>query len=144
MTDQDEPTAGGDELQLLTADQILSASDITYEDVETPEWGGKIRIRGLNGTERDRFEAQTYSSKGKEVTANLVNMRARLVAMCAVDATGRKVFKPDQVKRLGTKSGAALDRCFEAAQRLSGLSPGDVEVLLGNSEPGQDDSSTSA
>lgn len=139
--DLDKPAA--EEPQLLTAEDILSASDITYEDVSVPEWGGLIRIRGLSGFERDRFEAETYSTKGKAVTANLLNLRARLVALCAIDETGRRIFKTDQVKKLGAKNAAALDRAFAVAQRLSGLGDEDVQVLLGNFEPGQNGSSPS-
>ena len=39
-----------------------------------------------------------------------------------------------QIDALGAKSAAPLDRCFEVAQRLSGISEADVEELTKNSE----------
>lgn len=33
--------------QYLTAQAILAADDIPTEDVEVPEWGGAVRMRGL-------------------------------------------------------------------------------------------------
>ena len=32
-------------MALLTAEQILEASDRRYEVVDCPEWGGEVRVR---------------------------------------------------------------------------------------------------
>ena len=41
----------------LSRDTILQREDIKTEDVEVPEWGGTVRVRGMSGVERDAFEA---------------------------------------------------------------------------------------
>ena len=41
----------------LSRDAILQREDIKTEDVEVPEWGGTVRVRGMSGVERDAFEA---------------------------------------------------------------------------------------
>lgn len=128
-------------MSLLTRDQILTADDLQTEDVPVPEWGGTVRVTGLTGTERDAFEAEILGDGKKR---NLANLRAKLVARSAVDENGARVFTDGDIGKLGLKSASALTKVFEVCQRLSGLTPDDVEELAGNSEAGQSDSSTSA
>jgi hypothetical protein len=51
-----------------------------------------------------------------------------------VDEEGNRLFSDADVKLLGQKSAAALDKLFEVAQKLSGLKDEDVEELAKNSE----------
>jgi hypothetical protein len=96
---------------------ILAQDDLAYEDIQIPEWGGAwVRVRTLNASERDRFEASTVVRNGKKTTVNLENIRARLCLLCLV----------------GGKSAAALDRIFTVAQRLNGLTDADVQDLEKN------------
>lgn len=129
---------------LLTKDAILSADDLVTEDVEVPEWGGTVRVRAISGAERDAFEQAIVTRKGKNVTTNLANIRAKMVALCVVDENGQRLFGDKDVLLLGTKSAAALDRVFTVAQQLAGLTDKDVDELAENLEPGQSDDSTSA
>lgn len=120
----------------LSRENILEAADTPFADVAVPEWGGVVRVKGLNGTERDRFEAGMI---GKDYE----NVRARLVAMAVVDADGKRIFNDRDVLALGRKSGKALQRVFEAAQRLAGLLPEDIEQMTENftSDPNADSTS---
>ena len=129
---------------LLTKDAILAANDLVTEDVEVPEWGGTVRVRAISGAERDAFEQAIVTRKGKNVTTNLANIRAKMVALCVVDENGQRIFGDKDVLLLGTKSAAALDRVFTVAQQLAGLTDKDVDELAENLEPGQSDDSTSA
>jgi hypothetical protein len=54
------------------------------------------------------------------------------------------LFTDEDVAALGQRSAAALERVFDAASRLSGLSAEDMEELAKNSESGQSGGSTSA
>lgn len=127
---------------LLTRDQILSAPDITTEDVEVPEWGGTVRVRGLSASQRDAFESASVAVKGKKIDPNFINIRARLVALAVVDDNGDQMFTNADIKALGEKSAAPIDRIFDVASRLSGVSEGDIDQLEGNSN-GQSDGSHS-
>lgn len=129
---------------LLTKEAILTANDLVTEDVEVPEWGGTVRVRAISGAERDAFEQAIVTRKGKNVTTNLANIRAKMVALCVVDEHGQRLFGDKDVLLLGTKSAAALDRVFTVAQQLAGLTDKDVDELAENLEPGQSDDSTSA
>lgn len=124
-------------MALLTRDEILRAKDITTERMDVPEWGGEVIVIGLTGRERDDFEASITRKKGKKTDVNYTNMRARLVSLSLVDEEGRRMFSPEDISTLGQKSAAALDRIFDVARRLSGLSTEDVadlEEAEGNSE----------
>jgi hypothetical protein len=82
-------------------------------------------------------------TKGKNTKANLANIRARLCAMAMVSDDGERIFTDADMKALGKKSAKALDRVFAVAQKLNGLSAGDVEELAKNSESGPNGDSTS-
>lgn len=132
--------------QTLTKAEIQSASDIKTEVVDVPEWGGAVAVRELTGTERDAFEASLVRTlpDGKR-EADLSNMRAKLCAHCIVDGvTGDRLFGDDEIASLGTKSAAALDRVFKAAQRINGMGAEAVEQAEKNSEAALSGSSTSA
>jgi hypothetical protein len=135
------PTSGAG---FLTREAILAADDTAFEIVELPEWGGRLRVKGLSGKERDRFEASITETRGKSKELNLRNVRAKLVALTAVDASGRRIFEDEDVARLGEKSAAALSRVYDVAARLCGLTEADAEELAKNSESDQGDDSLSA
>lgn len=130
-------------MTLLGRDAILSASDATTEDVDVPEWGGTVRVRGQSGTERDHFESSMLVKRGKTRDVSLVNARAKLVSLSVVDENGERVFSDGDVVALGHKSAAALTRVYEIASRLSGLSNEDVDELEGNSGAAPSGASTS-
>lgn len=130
--------------KLLSREDILRAQDITVERVEVPEWGGYVLVRGMTGAERDAFEQSIVKQRGKgKVELNLHNIRAKLVAYCCVDEAGNRLFTEADIEALGRKSGAALNRIYEVAQRLSGLTQQDMDELMGNSSSDQSDDSIS-
>lgn len=124
----------------LSAEQILGADDLKYEDVQVPEWADKatgvctVRVRELPGTERDKFEAQFVGKDGASVRAEgLEGFRARLAAATIVDEHGKQLFRSAaETKRLGEKSASALQRVCDVATRLSAMSETDVKELAGN------------
>ena len=119
-------------MALLTKDAILGAQDIKTVDVECPEWGGTVRIKAPNGYERDEFEQMITKRKGKDVSTDLRNVRARTVAKFAVDEKGNRVFSDQEAGALGQKSAAALDRCFTAWLDLAGLSEKEMDEVTEN------------
>lgn len=112
---------------MLTKDAILAAQDLPAEDVDVPEWGGAVRVRGMTAAERDGFETTCFDGKGKLIVPNF---RAQLVARCVVDEAGARIFGDAEIDVLGGKSGAAVDRLFDVALRLSGMEK--PETLKGN------------
>jgi hypothetical protein len=131
--------------EFLDAATILAADDRVFEDIPCPEWTPagsdvrKVRIVSLSSVDRDEWEKSLVKTKpgkgGKLVPyTDTSNMRAKLVAKCAVNGAFTPIFTEAQVVALGKKNSAVVDRLYEAAQRLSKLSEADVEELVGNSE----------
>ena len=122
----------------LSRDAILQREDIVTEDVEVPEWGGTVRVRGMSGVERDAFEAgliQQPASNGarrrkqEPQQTNMANIRAKLASWCCVDAQGGRLFTESDAQALGGKNAAALARIFDVATRLSGITEEDVDEM---------------
>lgn len=133
-------------LVLLGRKEILLAHDLKHEDVEVPEWGGTVRVRGLKGVERDEFESSiVVTNPDGSTRVESKAMRARLVTLTVVDDKGVRLFTQDDVNALGQKSASALERVFDVAMRLAGMSKDEVEKLGKDSEetPSEDSSSDS-
>lgn len=126
-------------MPLLSAAEILAANDIEYRVIDVPEWAedGQVRVKSLSGKERDAFEDSLAIQRGDRIIRDNRNIRAKLVALGAVDADGKRLFTEQQVSALGDKSLAPLNRLFEAISEMSKLTPEDVEELEGNSAAGQ-------
>jgi hypothetical protein len=114
---------------ILSKEQILKADDNKTINVDVPEWGGSVIISTMSGFARDQFEG---SLVGKNGGTNISNVRAKLAAATIVDEDGNLLFTDKDVSALGKKSSAALDRVFEASQKLNKISDGDVEELAKN------------
>ncbi|NUQ99555.1 MAG: hypothetical protein HOY79_24375 [Streptomyces sp.] len=134
----------------LSRDGILAANDIQIEKVPVPEWGDEVIIRGLTGDELDSFQGSvrqfrpTFDGKGMESVLIQEGMRAKLLVKCLVDEAGERLFTDQDAPALGAKAGAVIDRLYDVAARLSGLSDEEKAELEGNSAAGTDDSSTSS
>jgi len=128
---------------MLTRDMILNIQDIETEEVEVPEWGGSVFVKGLSGKERDEYQVSIMQKNGKNYDVNFKNATVKLVVACVVDKEGKRLFETADIDILSSKSGKALNRLYEVATRVSGLSPDDVDELVKNSEAIPSDSSTS-
>ena len=119
----------------LGRDAILRAAALKTEEVRVPEWADPdtdadtVLVRELRGRERDEWEASLAVQRGKQMVPDVANMRAKLVARSVVGADGEPVFTPQDVAALGELSAAALNRVFEVASRLAGLSEADMEEM---------------
>jgi hypothetical protein len=107
----------------LSRDQILAANDLEVREVDVPEWGGTVKVRPLNGAERDRFEASLRKERrradgkeGTELVANTDNMRAKLVARAVVDDDGKRVFTDADINALGEKSALSSTGCSTSSR----------------------------
>ncbi len=130
-------------MSYLKKDDILGVDDLYFEDVEVPEWGGKVRIRCMTGSERDAYESSLYEIRGKEVKMNRDNLRSKLLSKVLVDDKNERLFNDAEIKLLGRKNGKVLDRLFDVAQKINGLREEDVKELGKNSESGGVDTSIS-
>ena len=120
-------------MAILTREMILQADDLRRELVSIPEWGGEVYVRSLTGAERDQFEAGMMKIVvGGTPVVKLELARARLASLTMCDESGQRLFTEADVVALSGKCAAPLERVFEAAGQLSGLSKADVEELAKN------------
>lgn len=133
-----------DAMKVLTGDEILNANDIRVELVEVPEWSGSVYVKGMTGSERDKWESDLVrrGKKGEQIV-DLSDVRAKLCSMTICDESGKRLFKERDVLALSKKSAAALQRVYEVAQELSGITDADVEELTEELETDPFDGSAS-
>lgn len=108
---------------------ILGATTVPIEAVPLPELGMSVKVRGMTGIERDAFEGSLVVQRGRKRDISTANLRAKLVAYCAVDDDGTRLFTDADAEQLGKVRGDLLNRLFTVAQRLSGLTDEDVDEL---------------
>ncbi|MEO5331317.1 MAG: hypothetical protein H7839_04785 [Magnetococcus sp. YQC-5] len=120
-------------MAILGRQQILDVQDLQTVDVDVPEWGGTVRLRMMSGTEREEMDAFFRTPPEERVAGS----RVMLVALCAVDESGGRLFSVADLQPLSTKSGSALDLLSTAAMKMNKLgsyAEGEAEK---NSDPGQ-------
>lgn len=129
-------------MALLTRDAILNADDRKTIDVDCPEWGGTVRLRSITGAQRDAFEQSCLIQRGKERRVNMRNARAKLIILCAVDETSAPMFSDADLSALGRRNAKPIDRLFDAAQKLCGLTEDDLGELTEDFDSAQSEDST--
>lgn len=112
---------------MLSRSEILKTDDLPRREIQVPEWGGSVTVRGLTGKERDEFEQSLFSIHGQSANLTLSNARARLVVLGCVDEEGNKVFSQADVSALGSKNAMVLDRLADAIRELSGMNTDDIQ-----------------
>ncbi len=117
-------------MALLNLEQIKAADDKKTVDVDCPEWGGSVRLRSINGDERDELEAWSTSKKGEGSRG----FRAFLVGMTAIDEAGDPLFNGQAAELFKVKNAKTVERLFSTALKLTGLNNDDVEVIVKNSD----------
>ena len=119
----------------LTKEQILAANDAAPVPVEVPEWGGTVYVRPMSAGERDRWEGEILerTEKRKEsIVKATENMRAEFLSKCLCDQTGELLFGQEDMEALAGRSYLAIDRAYEVAQSVNGLTDADVAELEKN------------
>jgi hypothetical protein len=116
----------------LTRELAITADDIQRIDVSVPEWGGVIAVRVMTALEREQYETMLNEQQKRGET---LNIRASLVAWCAVDAHGKRLFSADDIAALSTKSAVAVNRLFDAARILNAMTSDEANDMKKNSAP---------
>lgn len=126
----------------LSRDAILGASDSNSETLDVPEWGGKVNVRSLTGRELDDYQNSLRKIVNNQIIVQ-PNAHAKLVARALVDDNGVRLFTDKDVDALGKKNAKVLDRLWDVAARLSGISDEEQEEIEGNSDGEPNAASTS-
>lgn len=126
-------------MDLLSASDILAADDSVTRRVPVPEWNGDVIIKSMTGFERDDFEGSLYVDGKMDRT----NYRAKALVRVLVTEGGARLFRDDQATDFGKRNAGIIDRLYDIAGALSGLSEEDQEAMEGNSEAEGGDASPS-
>lgn len=129
-------------------ESIKNCNDIVVEPVVIPEWkdeNGKpitVYVRTLTGPERDEFEKSLQRVYKRMVNGKVrteskfdpsnIRVKLAMVATCNGPNDHSRFFSESDEEWLKGKSAAAVDRIFDVAQRLSGLTDNDIDELMGN------------
>lgn len=98
---------------MLAKADILGRVDLG-EEVEVPEWGGSVRVRGLTVAEWASLKELTEDKPPIEVMAVVVSR-------CVVDENGARMFTDEDVDALKQREATAIVRLGNVAQKRSGL-----------------------
>ena len=111
---------------LLSAQDILDADDLTTKEVLVEEWKGTVLLKALSAADAIKF-VESSSTPAQKKKANV-----RIVQLCAIDAEGERLFTTKQLEALQQKSLKALNSLALEALKLNGLAPDkDEEDELG-------------
>ena len=126
-------------MAVLTREQVLAAQDRKPELVSVPEWGGELWVRGLSAKDRGLYELWTVQASASkagieqgEMTLDHVALtRVRLISLCVIvdESDTAPLFTEADVAALAEKDSAPVERLFDVAARLSGLSRKDADKL---------------
>ena len=125
----------------LTRTAVLDAADTPIMPLDVPEWGGRLYLRTMTGTERDAWETElVQAAAGTDQAARIPNLRRvalSLLVRTMCDHNGRCLFSEADIPEINKKSASVIDKVFEVAQHLNGLTEDDVEGLAKNSPSGR-------
>lgn len=110
----------------LSRDDILSTQGIRTDEVDVPEWGGKVLVRELSATEVTQIGFAMAEQGGGEVEVDLAKLGEyvpQMIAWCVVDESLSSVFSLDDVNQLSAKSINPVQQIIAKVMELSDLSP---------------------
>lgn len=112
-------------MAILNREQILGITDMDVLTLEIPEWGGEIKVRPMNGSERSRYESSIYSmTQGRSEALGAAKKWILSRVIC--DDDGKPLFNDRDANLLFDKSAKALSRIWEKVEELSGVKADDV------------------
>lgn len=110
-------------MKLLTKEEILQAMDLQPEEIEVPEWGGSIRIRGVSLAERSAMLRMMRDPQSGEIS----DERAAVAAF--VFGVEEPRFTEEDVEALMKKSAGVIERIAMRILQRSGFAPRITERL---------------
>jgi hypothetical protein len=120
-------------MSLLTRQQILEAMDIKTEKVSVPEWGGDVLVTTISAEKRDAIQNILLKDPKKVSMVSVEKMKVLLCSFAIVDQDGKQLFTEEDVDALYQKSSIALDRVFQAAEKLNSITGQGADELRKNS-----------
>ena len=125
-------------------DALLARSKRRYIESEIEFEGMYLWWRSLSEHEKALFEAQHTKKDGAKNMRAILDLRPRVIVLCAVDGDGKRLFSDADVPQLRKVDGKVISDLADEAMAHAGWTDGDIEELAKNSaETDADDSPTS-
>lgn len=113
----------------FTKAEMMTATDLPWEDVAMPEWGDDVeqRVQGLSAKESMAIAKSMVvlgpDGQPKEMNINDMpdDVMAKLLVKTLVDENGQRILTDSDTAIVMGWSAAAVKRLNEAAMRLSGM-----------------------
>jgi hypothetical protein len=105
----------------LSVDAILSAADIPEEIVDVPEWGGKIKVKGLTRAAFERINKAAeivIPATGPGQNPGTGRDDSKFSEMLFLECVVEPKFEEHHLPMLADKSVSALNRVYEAISRV--------------------------
>lgn len=120
----------------LTIEDVLPLDDCDVRKVECPEWGGDVYLTVMSGDQRDEYDQRIADL---DDAGTLQGIRAFVVAASWCDENGKRANPSvENIARLGSKNGKAMQRLFKVACQLSGLGAF-ADAAIGDAEKNLND-----
>lgn len=116
-------------MSAVTRESFLAKRPPKVEMVQVPDYGD-VYIRVMSGTERDHYEWQVWRGEN----ASEANIRAKLLVKCICDEKGERLFRDEDVSKLGEVEAPVLVKLNIDALRINKMRTSDIEDLVKNSD----------
>ena len=126
---------------LLNKEQILQIASPITEEIDVPEWGGKVKIRELSLGEFGQIVSYEGTFSGDNVIERQIHVAAKTLSIALLGEDGTPLFTEDELVRMGRSRGTALTSLMNAILNLSGVGKTAAEEVAKNSASGQSGSS---
>lgn len=126
----------------LLRDLILNSTDIDREQVEVPEWGCTIELRGFDGLSRASMIKRAGDASGHMDIAVFYPV---ILTISAYDpTTGARIFEEGDVAALQLKNAALVEKLAQKVLDISKLTKESQDALGKDSSTIPSDASTSS
>ena len=121
---------------MIDRETFLRPLDRRRERVPLPEFGDDAAcwVYGWTAGERTAWEKEFQKPNGKPDKVRQNEIRERLVVRCVRDDNGQPIFSDGDLEAIRQQDAAVIERVVNAALRVTGVTEGDIEELVGNSE----------
>jgi hypothetical protein len=117
----------------VTRDRALAARP-PHEEVDVPEWGGRVVVRGLTLGERRELLARypELLERGGADPVRLNDFLLDLLLMTVLGGDGQRLFSDDDREALMSQPPQVIDRLVQKALELSGLTVTGIQAAQAN------------
>ena len=114
----------------LNRSAILGIVDTKTEEVDVTQWWGcYVMVRSLNASEYGYYQKSVLVQNGKNTNLNYKDAQVKLVILAAINPDGTQMFTLADAPALNGKNAAPINKIFNAATRLSGITEDDIKEL---------------